>query len=147
MRSQFERGCCPFCHIDTQINSVLFSNTNWLVWENAFKNDRQCEVMLVIVSRKHIRGLEEITPSAWVDLSNVLSTVEKQFPLLGGMLFIRFGDMRLNAGTVPHLHFNLWVPNGQGEVRVPIYKNFTESERNRVRAVAFAKQYEAGEKP
>ena len=60
---------------------------------------------------------------------------------------VREGAMRLNAGTVPHLHFNTFVPNRQQEVRIPVFKDPKDRESNRLRTVGFAKDYEAGKVP
>lgn len=58
---------------------------------------------------------------------------------------MRFGDMRYNAGTVPHLHWNLWVPDCTGEVRIPVFKDKTKHTENQMRASEFARRYEANE--
>lgn len=71
--------------------------------------------------------------------------LETWFHLEGGIIATRFGDMRLNAGTIPHLHVNIMVPNGTGEVRIPAYKSTDGREANQTRAEGFAKRYEAGE--
>lgn len=69
------------------------------------------------------------------------------FDLPGGGVIIRFGDMRRNAGTVPHLHENIMVPDGTAEVRIPLFKNPEDRQKNGARATEFAKRYETGELP
>lgn len=147
MRHQFEHGICPFCNIDPSVNNVAWQSGSWVAWENAFSNKRACSVMLVIAHREHVRRLDQISSEDWCGFHKIMGELTKDFALQGGMLFMRFGDMRLNAGTVPHLHWNLWVPDGTGEVRVPIYKDANAREKNRSRASVFSARYEAHEIP
>jgi hypothetical protein len=55
--------------------------------------------------------------------------------------------MRMNAGTVPHLHYNTFNPSGAGEVRIPVFKDPSDRAENELRAAAFAARYEANEVP
>ena len=146
MRKRFEEECV-FCVIDPQVNKILFENEHWRLWENAFVDGRGMKTALLIASKEHWRALQDIPRSAWSALYDALEYAEEHFDLPGGMLFMRFGDMRMNAGTVPHLHINLWVPSGEKEVRVPIFKKPEDRQRNIARASAFARRYEAGETP
>lgn len=147
MRKRFESGACTFCSPDKVLNPTLFKNDFWTVFDNAFKNDRGCGVMLLIVSNTHMRSLREISKDAWAALYEVIIWIETNYHLPGGMLFLRFGDMRLNAGSVPHLHWNLWVPDETKEVRVPIFKEPEAQLRNEAIVREFAERYERGEIP
>ncbi len=98
--------------------------------------------MLVIITRDHLRSLADISKEAWTAFDDVLKWVASRYKLEGGMLFMRFGDMRLNAGTVPHLHFNLWVPDEAAALTVPIYKDPGKREQNLHRTSRFARYYE-----
>ena len=146
LRKTFEAGYCGFCDLDRSINKVLHENEDWIMFENAFKNSRPCEVMLVIISREHWRKLGDITPQGWASFGEMITFAEEHYDLPGGMLFARFGDMRLNAGTMLHLHWNLWVPNGKGPLTIPIFKSEEEREKDEARAAGFSAQYEAGER-
>jgi len=146
LHETFEDDNCGFCHIDPNINKVLFENEHWIIFENAFKNVRPCEVMLVIISREHWRKLGDITPRAWASFAEMISFAEENYNLPGGMLFLRFGDMRLNAGTMPHLHWNIWVPNGSGTLNIPLYKSVEERAKDVARGLEFQKRYDAGER-
>lgn len=44
---------------------------------------------------------------------------------------MRFGDPRLNAGSVRHLHVNIQVPDGTGRVQVTLAKEPEEIEEKR----------------
>jgi len=146
LRKTLENEECGFCHLDPAINKVLYQNDDWILFENAFANVRPCAVMLVVISRSHWRQLSEITPEAWASFSEMIAWAEQKYALPGGMLFLRFGDMRLNAGTMKHLHWNLWVPNGEGALLVPVHKSPKELEADRVRAAEFDARYIAGER-
>jgi len=151
MRSGFESGRCEFCNLDRNVNHVLYENEHWVLWKNPFPR-KTLKKQYVIASREHIRYLEQITPEGWRSFYFVIqwleAGVEGQYECLqGGNLHVRFGDMRYNAGTVPHLHWNYWVPNGTGEVRIPVMKDVKDSIANESRADGFSRRYEAGETP
>ena len=74
--------------------------------------------------------------------------------------------MRLNAGTVPHLHYNTFEPDPgeiqlmtdqmtkqdratdkKIEVRIPVYKDPGDRVGNQERAAEFSARYETGEVP
>ena len=148
MRTRFETSC-TFCEIDPAVNIVLYENDHWRIWENPFMQGRGTQLALLIASKMHWRRLTDITRYGWTDMGDMMHWISATYPydLAGGMLFMRFGDMRLNAGTVPHLHWNLWVPNQEKEVRVPIFKKAEDTAGNIERAAEFASRYEAGEVP
>lgn len=150
MRHLFELGVCPFCNINTDVNKVLYETDTWMLWENPFPR-KTLEVQLVIVSKSHIRHLEEVTQKGWSDFFHMIQWIEGDdghfITGTGGNLHIRFGDMRYNAGTIQHLHWNYWVPSCLGEVRIPVLKNPQDRKENRERALAFSARYEAHEVP
>ncbi len=151
MRSGFEKGHCVFCDPHREWHKILYGDEYWVVWKNPFqRTDLQHE--FVIASTLHIRYLEEIAPMAWKRLYSMIETINKKIDSEngsreGGMLFIRFGDMRYNSGSVPHLHGNYWVPNGRSAVSIPLVKSEEHETRNKARAAEFALRYEASEQP
>ena len=144
-----EKASCTFCHRDPVQNPVLYETDDWWVTPNAHPNDRACEVMLLIVSKEHWRKLDEITPRGWKSLGKAVECIndDDRFDLPGGMLFLRFGDMALNGGTMRHLHINIWVPDKSRKVWAPIYKSPEEIKADQLRTAEYAKRYEAGEVP
>ena len=151
IQARFEQGECGFCTLDSNINVVIYENEHWLVFENAFKNTRPNRVMLVIISRQHWRKLSQITKAdAWATFGQAIGEIEKRFKLPGGMLFLRFGDMRLNAGTMQHLHWNLWVPDRRKGKKtgsyIPMVKTAADRKKDIARWKGFQKRYEAGER-
>jgi len=148
MRKSLEDGApCAFCKLDPEINPTLFENDHWVITENAFPNKRACAVMLLIISKDHWRGLHEISKEAWASFYEMISWAEENRNLPGGMLFLRFGDMKFNTGTIRHLHWNLWVPDQTGKVFTPIFKSEEEMAADNARAADFSRRYEAGEVP
>jgi hypothetical protein len=152
LRSTFELDTCGFCTIDRSINKVRFENDDWLIWENTFGGKRSCKTMLVIVARQHWRKLSDITPDGWTSFEEMIAWATDNYDLPGGILFLRFGDMSFNTGTMPHLHWNIWVPDKdmEGDARkvwIPIQKTDDEEAADSVRTDEYAVRYEAGEIP
>lgn len=151
LRETFENGDCGFCTIDPSVNKVVFENEHWLIFENSFQYNRPCEVMLVIIARDHWRTLEDIVPEAWKTFGQMVVWACKNYNIPGGVLFLRFGPMSSNTGTMPHMHWNIWVPDpsvkGEGRrVWIPIQKTEAEEIADVTRTAEFAKRYEAGER-
>ena len=151
LRQSMEQGeeedICPFCYPDHKKNPVLYENSRWWITKNAFPNNRACSVMLLIIPKKHWRLLGDISLLGWFKFGMAIWWSIRNYKLTGGMLFLRFGDMLLNGGTIRHLHWNLWVPDTTGKVWAPIYKSEEELEADRMRTSEYAKRYEAGERP
>lgn len=101
----------------------------------------------IIIPRRHVRYLQELTEAEALSMYRARIFFAGLFDLTGGAVVTRFGDMRLNAGTVPHLHENIMMPNGNGEFRIPVFKDPADRGDNQARATAFAVRYESGEKP
>jgi len=148
MRQAFENGICPFCEVDRTYNRILFEDDHVLAWAVPGQIKRkELAVQLLVVPKRHARFEWDLPASEWMSMRTALRFMAAHYDLAGGMSFTRFGNMSLNAGTVAHLHKNIWVPNGFGEVRIPIFKDPTHQERNRERAGWFSDRYEHGEVP
>lgn len=146
LRASIEAEENNFVDLDPALNPILFQNKYWKLTPNRFANTRPCSVMLLIISRKPWRSLGDVDENAWRGFYRMLRWIKSRYDLPGGMLFVRFGDMRLNAGTIMHLHWNLWVPSGAGPLSVPIFKSEAERAADIAREEGFAKRYEAGER-
>jgi len=148
MRGKFEEGACAFCNLDREINDVLVESDlafGWAVPDQFSKKGLAHQ--LLVVPKPHVRSPWDLTDEERLALGHIERSLAGMFDLTGGMMFARFGDMSLNAGTVPHLHYNIWVPDGTREIRIPIFKDPGDREENRERAAGFAKRYEEGEVP
>lgn len=146
MRRQFEAKICSFCQADPEVNIILWANSFAHCWGVAPQFLRkELKYHFIIAPKRHVRYPWELHPHEHASIEFAQRLLAEKFDLRGGIIATRFGDMQLNAGTVPHLHFNIMVPNGTGEVRIPVYKDPRDREKNALRAAGFAKRYEAGE--
>lgn len=146
LRTSIEAEENDFVNLDPVLNPILFQNKYWKLTPNRFANTRPCSVMLLIIPKEPWRQIEDISENAWRGFYRMIKWIKNHYDLPGGMLFVRFGDMRLNAGTIMHLHWNLWVPSGAGPLFAPIFKSEAERVIDNARAKAFALRYEAGER-
>lgn len=146
MRRSFEEGHCTFCKLNRELNVVLFEDNNVLAWEipQQFKRP-EIKMQFLVVPKRHVRMPWELTQDETLSVLAAKKFLARTFNLVGGMIFARFGDMRFNAGTVPHLHYNVWVPAQTDEVRVPIFKVEIDREANQKRSESFSARYESGE--
>lgn len=146
MRSGFENGYCEFCNLDTDLNSVIWENTHVCCWAVP-KQFLRTELAhhFIIIPKRHVRFPEDLHAWEVLGMHRARMFIFKEHSIAGGALVTRFGDMRLNAGTVPHMHENIMVPNCSGEVRVPLYKDPADREENRRRAEEFALKYLNGD--
>jgi diadenosine tetraphosphate (Ap4A) HIT family hydrolase len=148
MRAGFESGHCEFCNLDRTLNTVLWEEEDvvcWAVPSQFLRNELLHH--FIIIPKRHVRFPWELVPDEVTSMQWARMILSRKYELRGGIMATRFGDMNLNAGTVPHLHENIMVPNGTGEVRVPVFKDPSDRAENQVRAAQFAKRYEAGDQP
>ncbi len=148
MTSNFQNGVCVFCELDRERNKVLWEDKHFMLWEvpAGIGKKRSLTFHILIVSKKHVRFVADLPKAAGASLIEA-NRQAKKIGYSGGLNHAREGDMRNNAGTVPHLHFNLFEPNGSKEVRVPVFKNPKSRKANQARAARFAKLYEANVTP
>jgi diadenosine tetraphosphate (Ap4A) HIT family hydrolase len=148
MYEQFQIDSCPFCPVDRSVNKVYWENELALCWEVplAFKR-KELDRHFIIIPRRHVRFETELSYAEVMAIHDAKKILASAFDIPGGIVVVRIGNMRLNAGTVPHLHYNTMVPNGTGEVKIPIFKKPADRVKNTERAEGFAKRYEAGEVP
>ena len=148
MRHGFESDICQFCTLDPAINFVLWEDESATCW-SVHPNFKRTELAhhLIVIPKRHVRYPWELKVHEVLSMQGARIYLSHEFDLAGGIMATRFGDMRLNAGTVPHLHENIMVPNGTGEVRIPVFKDPKDREANKIRAAEFALRYEANEIP
>lgn len=148
MRQGFEEGACTFCKLNRELNEVVWEDDNCMVWHVHPKFMRpELRLHILIVPKRHVRFLADLSISEWISLGNATAYTRKHFGYTGGLFHAREGDMRNNAGTVPHLHINIFEPNGEGEVRVPVFKDPKDRVSNKARAARFAALYQSDVTP
>jgi diadenosine tetraphosphate (Ap4A) HIT family hydrolase len=142
MRQGFESGTCAFCTINPELNVVVWEDDHMRVWHVHPKFMRpELKLHILIAPKRHVRFLGDLSIAEWVSLGCATEFAQKHFGYTGGMFHAREGDMRNNAGTVPHLHVNIFEPNGTGEVRVPVFKDIADRAENQARARQFSGHY------
>lgn len=148
MRKNFEDGVCPFCTIDTSINAILWENEHAMAWvvPDAFRRS-SLRVQALVVPKRHTRFVKDLIPEEVLSIHRGIQFITAECQYRGGLLHVREGDMRLNAGTVAHIHYNIFEPTGTEEVRVPVFKDDNDRIRNRERTTNFAVRYESGQEP
>ncbi len=148
MRRQFESDICAFCHPDPGLNEIIWQDPHFMVWpvHEEFRRP-ELKLHILIVPKRHVRFIADLSDNEWLSLGEAARFVRYEFAYTGGLFHAREGDMRNNAGTVPHLHINIFEPNGSGEVRVPVFKDSHDRVENQARTAEFSARYEAGEVP
>ncbi len=148
MRKGFEEGKCAFCELDRQLNQVLFEDDHVFAWIVPAEYMRaELSYHALFVPKRHVRLEVELTDSEVLSIQAAKKELHRRYGYVGGLTHVREGDMSLNAGTVPHLHYNTFMPNKTGEVRIPVFKDPADREENRKRAEEYADLYVSGTAP
>ncbi len=148
MRRRFEESVCEFCNVSRSLNDILFEDRRVMVWHVPLQFMRSgLEFHFLIVPKRHVRFEAQLSFLENWSVWKAKRFLQDRFKYNGGMTFVREGDMSLNAGTVPHLHYNIFVPNETCEIRVPIFKDPAQREANLERARGFSERYKTGEVP
>lgn len=147
MIKQIKSNDCPFCKIDDRLNEILLVTGDWQVWEcpEEFKA-KNLERHFVLSPKKHITDLKEMGQRDWLDLTDLIKEITEKYKLVGGAVMMRFGDPRRNAQSIRHLHCNLYVPTGKGEVKLTIAKDKKKIEEKEKLVLAWEKMRRYGEK-
>lgn len=102
-------GVCPFCpsYIARYHNEpIINENADWLLTKNQWPYENT-EHHFLVIARRHAERLNQLSPTAWPALGELVAFAEKEFGIVSGSLRLRFGDPRQNGGTVRHLHAQL----------------------------------------
>ncbi|HVM58790.1 MAG TPA: HIT domain-containing protein [Candidatus Paceibacterota bacterium] len=99
-------GFCPFCEKNlsrTHPRPILTRGTHWLVTPSNWPYPGS-KSHLLLISRKHIERVEQVTPAAWAELHKHLQAYAKKYNLKGMTFFMRSGDTAYTSASVAHLH-------------------------------------------
>jgi diadenosine tetraphosphate (Ap4A) HIT family hydrolase len=132
---------CAFCQVAAGKEVPVFSMDDWYLRKNNYPQS-DLRMMLLIIPKQHIT----IRPTRWVasEWEQVLEIFDfacKEYNLPGGILALRWGDPRYHAGTVPHLHFNIFSPNPEVAYRMPASKNLAERVDNYIRLQKHVREF------
>lgn len=148
LHKSFEKGACAFCQLDRSFHKVLWKDDNVMVWKVPEDYLRETlKLHTLVVPKRHVRFEADLRDDEALSVHRGKQFVHTTLDYRGGLCHVREGDMRLNAGTVPHLHYNIFEPNLMGEVRIPVFKNPSGRQTNAARGTVFATQYESEQAP
>jgi hypothetical protein len=116
-------GECMFCELDPELNKVELENEYWRAWRNPYKQKHTAHHWIIAhrLHLTHLRDLESPLSSGAL-LFDILVKIASPEYIFGGGVLMRFGDPRYNSGSIRHLHVNFFVPDGTGELRLPLCK-------------------------
>jgi ATP adenylyltransferase len=113
---------CPFCPESLakyHKNPILKEGKYWLFTDNMYPYEG-AKYHELIVHKKHIESLVEVSSEAWTELKMLVDEFTKEKNIPGGTFIMRFGDTRYTGATVRHLHANFVSPNGEDKDRKPV---------------------------
>jgi ATP adenylyltransferase len=109
MRSLEAEGVCIFCpeHAERwQREPVEHSGEHWYVTRNDFPYEGAAAHYL-IVARRHVSSFEELPDEAGAELWRIRRELAARLGADAFATVERSGDMRLNGGSVAHLHVHM----------------------------------------
>jgi len=121
------RGICTFCP-EHQEQPVELTGEHWYVTRNDFPYAGTVAHYLIVPLR-HVTSFDELPDAAGAELWAIKRRLKAQLEPLATATVERSGDMRLNGGSVAHLHTHFVVlgPDPEETVR------FRVSARGRTR--------------
>lgn len=134
----FQIGICILCKLDPLINRVITVEGGWRAWENAYR-PANLSAAFVLAPIRHITHVGEMGPYDFADQGKLIQFFLKDANYRGGIVSTRFGDAEFCSGSVEHLHTQIMIPSGAGEVKVPVRKNTEELLINYQTALVFEK--------
>jgi ATP adenylyltransferase len=107
---------CPFCpeHLLTIHPNPIEGKKYWVVTDNAYPYKPKKEHVLLI-HKKHISNINELSPEAWVELKEIINTEQSKRNITGGTLMMRFGETKFTGASVTHLHAHLFQSDPDSE--------------------------------
>ena len=121
MEALAARGVCVFCpeHVaEHHPEPVEREGTHWYVTRNTFPYEGTVAHFL-IVARRHVTSFAELPDEAGTELWSLKRWLSDRLSPLATATVERSGDMRLNGGSVAHLHvhFVALAPDPPATVR------------------------------
>jgi diadenosine tetraphosphate (Ap4A) HIT family hydrolase len=124
--------CCSFCVIDPAVNKILLENRSWLMWQNLMAPTAETEVQLIVVSRRHIESIGDLSQTEWDDLLDMIKRTQVMTGYgYDGIWNVRTGDPETNAKSMPHIHFNFQKARGTKKAEITIGKGPEDYEKKR----------------
>ncbi len=114
-----KEGVCPFCpkYFKKYHDAPIIKETDkWLITKNDYPYEGS-KLHLLLVHKKHIENVSELSPKAAQELIHLTKWAEKEFKMKGGILLMRFGKPEYTGATITHLHAHVVVGEKEGKGR------------------------------
>jgi diadenosine tetraphosphate (Ap4A) HIT family hydrolase len=113
MERTIGQGVCPFCNPDPKVNVLIREGTYWMAWPNPFPYPHHRH-HIILATKMHCTEIDEVTPRMWAELGTFIASICDEFDIAGGGIAMRFGDPKLSASSLHHLHAHIQVPDLSG---------------------------------
>jgi diadenosine tetraphosphate (Ap4A) HIT family hydrolase len=120
MKEIQRENVCPFCikYFEKYHKApILLETKYWLLTKNDYPY-KGSKHHLLLVHKKHIEHIDQISVNAFKDLAYVIKFLKKKNKIIGGTFLMRFGDNRYTGATITHLHAH--IISGGKENKKPI---------------------------
>jgi dihydrofolate reductase/diadenosine tetraphosphate (Ap4A) HIT family hydrolase len=103
MRRLQEDGICIFCQTEHQPEPVEHVGEHWFVTRNHYPY-AGTSAHYLIVARRHVTAFDELPDAAGAELWAIRRALKREHAMHATAFVERSGDMRLNGGSIAHLH-------------------------------------------
>ncbi len=100
---------CECCFCGEVDNVSVGETTHWRVVHNIFLYTG-ARLHLLILPRRHVTKMSELTPGEFLDFSEAVRLAEKSFPMLRNGYGVAWRQGEHGGVTVMHLHVHLICP-------------------------------------
>lgn len=87
---------------------IIYESSDWFIAANNYEYKGSVHHFL-IVSKRHVRKVSELSLKAQIDLFKAIKWLEKHLNVPGYSIVVRSGNMAYTAATLDHLHFHFVV--------------------------------------
>lgn len=110
MQDLARRKICIFCpeNIHEDKNKIEIETAHWLVKKNSYPYEHT-KLHLILIPKKHVKTISELPTESMSEFLALVAACENKYKLASYAVGIRSGDMRLNGGSIEHLHAHLVV--------------------------------------
>lgn len=111
MKELMESGTCFMCYenlVKYERNRIDFETKHWVITPNGYPY-KHTTLHLLLLSRRHVKTMTELTKEERADLTEAITEIEKRYKLDSYAVGMRNGDFRYNGGSVEHLHAHVIV--------------------------------------
>jgi diadenosine tetraphosphate (Ap4A) HIT family hydrolase len=120
----WESGKCPFCAPNIT-NDWAGETVNWNVVFNQFPHKhadgQPVRLHLLVLPKRHIVRLEELTRDEWTELKDVTLLVRDVFPFVSSGCGMAARSDKIGGVTLYHLHFHIIVPQQDAQgTQIPV---------------------------